>query len=292
MKPFLSLFIVLAFVSCATTSNWNCLQIAVGNMEYNEMVELFPRKHFIDTSLYKSVAIYDYTFKKNGTVKDSVLLVHQNLQSLVFELNAYITQRKIETETQGILAQSVKDRIKYFIGEKEYDANNNIVVWKTYTRSDEVYAKTLYTYDSITQFLLLEERFQHYPYDVPVLDKIREYEYDEGFLIKETAYSYDFKNKQIKIFDKKGQNVGYRSETFKNDTLAHFWGFRSFYHDSKRYKKEYYGSDRSHIVTNYRYDLHRMPIEVFSYNQLNTKPTYLVRYYYADEVIENEINPY
>jgi len=296
MKPYLYICIVFILISCSSNSNvtQRCIVLSVGNLEYNKMIELFPATTLIDTNRYKSVKIYDYQFRKNGKVKDSILLGHQNL----FVDRNYIQDIIYEVEYDSLhryskrYATRITTNTKYLNDEKLYNYDGNITDWIIYTREGELYAKTLYTYDSITKLLTSEERYSYYPFKVPKLSKRKEYEYKKRSLVKETEYSFSPKSKLTKVYNAKGENIDYLSETFEQEKRTYYWGFRSFYKNNKLCKEEHYGSDRLKIVTNYKYDAHNMPIEQLSYNQFNTKPTYLLRFYYSDQKVVNEINPY
>ncbi|WP_420573012.1 hypothetical protein [Kordia sp.] len=255
------------------------------------MIKLFPRKKIIDTNVYKSVEIYEYSFKRNRIIKDSILLVRRNLTKLLLEINGHIIERSNYQKENALLATLLKDRINHLKGEKKYDVQGNIIERNTYTRNKVLYYKTLYTYDSLTQLLTLEERFQYYPNKTPTFDQKIVYLYDGQFLVKEIVNFCDSDSKLTKLYNQKGQTIDYKSETFKNDTLTHCWGLRSLYRDDKLYKEEHYGSDRIGIITKYYYNHNDMPIIGFSYNPSNGKPTHLVHYYYSDKTVTDEINP-
>ncbi len=171
--------------------------------------------------------------------------------------------------------------------KKIYDSKSKITEWIVYNRDGQVNSKTFYYYDNLERLIKSEKYYGYFLYEKPVLQRKKVFEYKSETLIKETEYSSvissdQFDSKLIKEYNRKGQQIDYRSETLENDITVSFWGFKSFYKGEKLIKKESYGSDNRDILTEFKYNSLNLPIENYSTDLNLKKPTRLTKYYYLE----------
>ena len=285
---YLLLFLILSSCSASKNRTWNCLQIDEGNLAFNEMLELIGKTK-IDTNKIKSVKIYSYEFKKNGNIKDSTLIEHQNLN--YFSTFKDHTNYEIKYDNLGRDFERYATRIEtgetHLNYRKIYNSKSKITEWIIYNRDGQVNSKTFYYYDNLEHLIKSEKYYGYFLYEKPVLQRKKVFEYKSETLIKETEYSSvvssdQFDSKLIKEYNRKGQLIDYRSETLENDITVSFWGFKSFYKGEKLIKKESYGSDNRDILTEFKYNSLNLPIENYSTDLNLKKPTRLTKYYYLE----------
>ncbi|GFZ77817.1 hypothetical protein GCM10011531_04080 [Aquaticitalea lipolytica] len=274
------------------------MQIDEGNLAFNEMLELIGKTK-IDTNKIKSVKIYSYEFKKNGNIKDSTLIEHQNLN--YFSTFKDHTNYEIKYDSLGRDFERYATRIEtgetHLNYKKIYDSKSKITEWIVYNRDGQVNSKTFYYYDNLERLIKTEKYYGYFLYEKPILQRKKVLEYKSETLIKETEYSSvvssdQFDSKLIKEYNKKGQQIDYRSETLENDITVSFWGFKSFYKGEKLIKKESYGSDNRDILTEFKYNSLNLPIENYSTDLNLKKPTRLTKYYYLENKKTTHNNVY
>ncbi|WP_188604674.1 hypothetical protein [Aquaticitalea lipolytica] len=295
---YILLFLILSSCSASKNRAWNCLQIDEGNLAFNEMLELIGKTK-IDTNKIKSVKIYSYEFKKNGNIKDSTLIEHQNLN--YFSTFKDHTNYEIKYDSLGRDFERYATRIEtgetHLNYKKIYDSKSKITEWIVYNRDGQVNSKTFYYYDNLERLIKTEKYYGYFLYEKPILQRKKVLEYKSETLIKETEYSSvvssdQFDSKLIKEYNKKGQQIDYRSETLENDITVSFWGFKSFYKGEKLIKKESYGSDNRDILTEFKYNSLNLPIENYSTDLNLKKPTRLTKYYYLENKKTTHNNVY
>lgn len=262
------------------------------------MLELIGKTK-IDTNKIKSVKIYSYEFKKNGNIKDSTLIEHQNLN--YFSTFKDHTNYEIKYDSLGRDFERYATRIEtgetHLNYKKIYDSKSKITEWIVYNRDGQVNSKTFYYYDNLERLIKTEKYYGYFLYEKPILQRKKVLEYKSETLIKETEYSSvvssdQFDSKLIKEYNKKGQQIDYRSETLENDITVSFWGFKSFYKGEKLIKKESYGSDNRDILTEFKYNSLNLPIENYSTDLNLKKPTRLTKYYYLENKKTTHNNVY
>jgi len=282
------LFLILS--SCSTSKNriWNCLQIDKGNIAFNEMLELIGKTK-IDTNKIKAVKIYSYQFKKNGNIKDSTLIEYQNLN--YFTSFKDHTNYEIKYDSLGRDFERYATRIEtgetHLNYRKIYDTKSKIIEWIIYNRDGQINSKIFYYYDNLERLIKSEKYYGYFLYEKPILQQKKVFEYESGTLIKEMDFfsvitSNKFNSKIIKEYNKKGQQINYRSETLENDITVSFWGFKSFYKEQRLIKKESYGSDNRNFLTEFTYNSLNLPIENYSSDLNLKKPTRMTKYYYLE----------
>lgn len=243
----------------------------------------------IDTNKIKAVKIYTYKIKNNGKIKDSTLIEHQNFD--FFSTFENHVKYQIKYDSLGRDFESYATRVKtgktYLNYRKIYDSKSKITKTITYNRDGKINSKAFYYYDSLDRLTKTEKYYGYFLYEKPILQQKKVFEYESKTLVKETEFissitSDNFKSKNIKEFNIKGQQINNRTETIQNDSIISFWGFKSFYKKEKLIRTEKYDSENNNIVTEYSYNSMNLPIENYSFD-LNTKnPKEIIRYFYLE----------
>lgn len=270
MKVFLKTLIIIVLIGCASSKNSNNGIIDPGHMFYNEMYGLIY-KIKVDTSNIKAVKIYSFSFNKNGKQKDSSLIAYENLNKKWFSHTTFEIKYDSLGRYYERYATRVETGITYLNDKKIYDKNSNVTEFISFNRDGKINSKTVYFYDINNKLIKSEKYSNYFLTNNPPVKTIEIFEYKGEKLVKKTDYHLELNYSIITQYNLKGQEIAYRWNTLKSDSIIHYWETKSYYDGKKLIKTTYNDSDNLNHWTHYKYNSRNLPSIIYRVDKSSGK---------------------
>jgi hypothetical protein len=227
-----------------------------------------------------SVFIYDYRLKRNGKIRDSILIAASSIGPMLYPDNYFFTYDTLGRKFQKF---ERRDGNVLLNAEYVYGKNGKIAQWIWFTREGKVHSRTFYDYDPHS-LLRSENHYTGYWYrDTPHFESRITYRYADNRLVEENKYR-DFQSDSswsehwTTRYDSAGRIVFY-----KDDGGAYYWQTTSTYNNQGLLSSELIeGNARETSIKSFMYSDPGIPTQLLWTNPNSKRKNVirLTRYFY------------